>query len=69
MGVYYLFADILVNGVSESIYFTAHTEGKPYTMSIIQRITEADSTYTYQIFSFLYYFADFLVNGIAESFY
>ena len=43
------FTDVLVNGVAESIDFTAYPEGKPYTMVIIQRITEADSTYTYQM--------------------
>ena len=45
----YYFADILVNGVAESIDFSAYPEGKPYTMVIIQRVTEADSTYTYQM--------------------
>ena len=38
-----------MNGVSESIDFTSYPEGKPYTMVIIQRVTEADSTYTYQM--------------------
>ena len=48
----------MVNGALQTIDFTQFPLGKEYTMVIVKRITNADSSYTYQ----MVFLAGFTIN-------
>ena len=56
-----------MSDVAESFYLTLYPDEKPYTMVIIKRVTEADSTYTYQTFDFLQIFYRYYNKWRSES--